>query len=487
VILQIDCLEEQRSLHISEWNFRNIVKKKLQHLLLCKQDYWRNRCTARWAKLGDENTSFFHSMATIRYRKNSITSLSREDGSLAVEHHEKAGLLWHSYKQRLGVSLPISQSFDFVPYLKILEGLEALSSPFSHKEIDKVVAHMPSDRSPGPDGFSGLFLKVCWHEVKYDFYRLCQEFWDCSVNLQSINDSFITLIPKILSPETPNDFKPISLLNICLKLITKSLANRLQDVILKLVHTNQYGFLQPRNIQDCVGWSYEYIHQCKQGNSKTVILKLDFAKAFDAVEHEAVLKVFECFGCDARWLTWLHMLMSTGTSEILLNGMPGKKFFCHRGVRQVDPLSPLLFVGVSDLLQGMVNHLCRLGVLQAPLDIPNSDFPIVQYADDTLLIMQASSSQLSALKLPLEDFAQATGLRVNYAKSCLIPVNILEERIDSLAAYFGCAVGKLPFTYLGLPLGVTKPTIQDLSERIVWAPRGGGVNRCYSNFNSFSN
>jgi hypothetical protein len=160
------------------------------------------------------------------------------------------------------------------------------------------------------------------------------------------------------------------------------------------------------------------------------------------------------------------MLMSMGTSEIMLNGMPGKKFFCRRGVRLGDPLSPLLFVGVSDLLQGMVNHLCWLGVLHASLDIPNSDFPIVQYADDTFLIMQASSSQLPALKLFLEDFAQATGLRVNYAKSCLIPVNVSEERIDSLAATFGCDVGKLPFTYLGLPLGVTKPTIQDLSPLV---------------------
>jgi hypothetical protein len=61
--------------------------------LLCKQDYWRKRCTARWARLGDENTSFFHSMATIRYRKNLISSLSREDGSVVVDHAEKAGLL----------------------------------------------------------------------------------------------------------------------------------------------------------------------------------------------------------------------------------------------------------------------------------------------------------------------------------------------------------------------------------------------------------
>jgi hypothetical protein len=133
-----------------------------------------------------------------------------------------------------------------------------------------------------------------------------------------------------------------------------------------------------------------------------VILKLDFAKAFNNVEHEAILKFFSAFGCDQRWIMWLKMLMSSGTSEILLNGVPGKKFNCRTGVRQGDPLSPLLFVGVSELLQAMVNGLFQEGQLVAPLNIPNTDFPIVQYADDTLLILQACPIQLTALKEVLE-------------------------------------------------------------------------------------
>jgi hypothetical protein len=151
------------------------------------------------------------------------------------------------------VSIPIASSFDFSPYLNHLENLHDLSRPFTYEEIDLVVSHMPNDCSPRPDGFTGLFLKICWPVIEYDFYRLCQEFWNCFVNLKSINNSFITLIPKIQAPEGPNDFMPISLLNLCLKLLTKILANRLQDKILKLVHTNQYGFLKSRNIQDCVG------------------------------------------------------------------------------------------------------------------------------------------------------------------------------------------------------------------------------------------
>jgi hypothetical protein len=151
---------------------------------------------------------------------------------------------------------------------------------------------------------------------------------------------------------------------------------------------------------------------------------------------------------------------------VLLNGVPGKKFFCRRGVRQGDPVSPLLFVGVSELLQAMANRLFQNGVLHAPLNIPNMDFHIVQYADDTILIMQACPIQLAALKELLEVFAQATGLRVNYAKSSLMPINVSDEQMELLADSFGCCVGRLPFTYLGLPLGTTKPTIQDMSPLV---------------------
>jgi hypothetical protein len=69
IILMLDTYEEQRIMHITKWNFRNIIKERLQHLLLCKHEYWRKHCTARWARLGDDKTALFHSMATIRYKK----------------------------------------------------------------------------------------------------------------------------------------------------------------------------------------------------------------------------------------------------------------------------------------------------------------------------------------------------------------------------------------------------------------------------------
>ena len=99
--------------------------------------------------------------------------------------------------------------------------------PFLKEEIDLIVKHLPSDKAPGPDDFNGLFLKKCWDIIKSDFYKLCEEFYNGELDLQSINNSYITLVPKISNPESINDYRPISLLNSSIKLLTKILADRL--------------------------------------------------------------------------------------------------------------------------------------------------------------------------------------------------------------------------------------------------------------------
>jgi len=85
----------------------------------------------------------------------------------------------------------------------------------------------------------------------------------------------------------------------------------------------------------------------------------------------------------------------------------------------------------------------------------------LQYADDTLINLEGCGRQLFILKALLNSFALSTGLKVNFQKSMMVPINISHEKLKHLALTFGCSTGSLPFSYLGLPLGSTKPRIDD--------------------------
>jgi hypothetical protein len=128
---------------------------------------------------------------------------------------------------------------------------------------------------------------------------------------------------------------------------------------------------------------------------------------------------------------------------------------------------PLFYSSTAaDLLPCIINKAHSQGLLTLLIEAdPSNDFPIIQYADDTI----ASQTELFCLKGLLHSFYESTGLRVNFDKSQMIPLNLSHDQALDLASTFGCQLGTLPFKYLGLPLGTTKPRIDDcmpLMDRI---------------------
>jgi hypothetical protein len=226
-------------------------------LLNIQKIYWKQCAAIKWVTDGDICSRFFHAHAAIKHRKNSIATLTDDNGITLFEHEHKSGLLWDAFKCRLGSSDFSGIGFDLSELLTSNEQLHELDSPFTKLEIDSIIKLLPSDKSPGLDGFNTNFIKKCWHVIAPDFYDLCDKFYQGEVCLRSINVSFIVLIPKMENPQKVGDYRPISLLNNSMKILTKLLANRLQPFMSRLIHKNQYGFIKGRSIQDCLAWAYE--------------------------------------------------------------------------------------------------------------------------------------------------------------------------------------------------------------------------------------
>lgn len=155
----------------------------------------------------------------------------------------------------------------------------------------------------------------------------------------------------------------------------------------------------------------------------------------------------------------MTMILSTGKTAVMLNGVPGRWINCKHGLRQGDPISPYLVIIVADLLQRLICRAAQNG-LHHPLD-SSKPCPVLQYADDTPILAKGDVASMSALKTILDDFSIATGLGINFHKSTFVPMHIDGDDALDMARILGCGISTFPQTYLGLPLSPHKIKVSD--------------------------
>ncbi|KAK2644720.1 hypothetical protein Ddye_019915 [Dipteronia dyeriana] len=190
-----------------------------------------------------------------------------------------------------------------------------------------------------------------------DFYR------DGSA-VKHVNRTFITLIPKVKNPISLKDYKPISLVRVVYKILAKVLASRLKKVMDFIISLCQMTFVMGRQIVDSFVITGEIIHSWKKSNLGGLVVKLDFGKAYDIVDHEFLFEILSRMGFGSKWVEWIRWCVISPLMSVLVNGCPMKEFPVERGLRLGDPLSSFLFNMVVVVLSKMLYKARECGLIK---------------------------------------------------------------------------------------------------------------------------
>jgi len=323
-------------------------------------------------------------------------------------------------------------------------------------EIHTIIKNMRSNAAPGPDGLNAAFYKSSWEWIGKDVLDLVTSFYE-SVSLPiDINRTHITLIPKISAPNTPKDYRPISLCNVAYKIIAKSLAERIKNHLAHIIHPSQAAFIQGRHIASNIIIAQEIIHSFNLKNWKqnAFFLKLDLAKAFDRIEWNFIVNALKRQGFKDNFIRLIYNCISTTTMSAIINGEPAPSFHPQRGVRQGCPLSPYLFIiAVNELsicLQHHSNAQNISGIILGP-DCPR--IHSLLFADDLIICGQATYDEASKIKNILQAFCSASGQTPNlYKSSIMFSRNVDSQSKMEVKSIFPISDLSPNTTYLGHPL-----------------------------------
>ena len=291
----------------------------------------------------------------------------------------------------------------------------------SREEVKQAVWECGIDKAPGFNGFNFKYIREMWEAIKEEIYESVMEFFVEGQSVRHLNVTWVTLIPKVENPTSIDDFEPISMVGALYKIIAKILSSRLKEVIAPLIDESQSAFVMHRQILDGVLIANESLRWLKKNKIPGTLIKLDFQKAYDSVKWSFLELVMEKLGFGQKWIRWIMNCVRTASMSILLNGSPLQPFKIEKGLRQGDPLSPYLFILVSEALVYILKKAHDMNLIQADsIGKAKVSLKHLQFADDTFIFAPKNSTCIMNYFRILDVFALMSGLSLNYSKSCFI-------------------------------------------------------------------
>ncbi|GAU45522.1 hypothetical protein TSUD_186790 [Trifolium subterraneum] len=348
-----------------------------------KLQRWGKKKRVRFKEEIDECVRRMNELrATARSKKKKVTKLIADNGTESLTQEELCEVA-KSYFDTL--FKPRDRDYDLV--LDLIQSRVTdddnlfLTAPITKVEIQQALFQMHPDKSPGPDGFNPAFYQRFWEQCSEDIFSAASNWIERGYFPTSLNETNIYLIPKCDNPTSMKDLRPISLCNVLYKMISKVLANR------------------------------GYPHALKrktQGRRGELALKIDISKAYDKVDWGFLRGVMTKMGFTDVWIRWVMMCVSLVNYSVLMNYDRVGPIFPGRGLRQGDPLSPYLFILVTECLTALIHRAVGRGDLHGVRICRGApEVSHLLFADDCFLFCRANVAEVNELMRILHTYEQA--------------------------------------------------------------------------------
>ncbi|KAA3457378.1 reverse transcriptase [Gossypium australe] len=435
-------------------NLAELIDTKLQLNFEIDKDesYWEQRARVNWVRLGDRNTTFFHS----KQWQNCIHKLQDPDGRATEDQQEMAEIVKNYFQS-------LFKAEEMGHFEHILTGVDrciseednrCLVRPFIKEEIWEALTNMGATKAPGEDGLPAIFFQKLWHIFGNEVSSFCIQQLNGGMEVTRLNTTHIVLILKKVHQTNLSHFRPINLCNVIYKIMAKAIANSFRGVLEKCIDKAQSAFVPGRLISDNALITYELLNTLKKKRIRRkglMAVKLDMSKAYDRVEWSFLKVMMGKMGFDPRWVNLIMMCISTVSYAIVLNRHIGNIFYPSRGLRQGDPLSPFLFL--------IYGEASRRG--------PQISYLL--FADDCILFGEATERGANILKRVLREYRICSRQQVNFDKSTIFfSSNTSTEGKDLVTRLLGVRSSNDLERYLGLPNMVgrrKKEAFQNLKDR----------------------
>nr|XP_051202041.1 uncharacterized protein LOC127315609 [Lolium perenne] len=317
-VTELDRVADATGLDEDGWALRYHLEDQLSALDRADEEYWRQHSRVQWTLQGDSCTAYFMPSRT--------GAGGREIRRFATseENHD-------------------------------------LELTFTAHELDEVLASMKQDSAPGPDGLPVMFFKRFWGTIRGPILQILNDFALGRVDVARLNYGIITLIPKVKGADNIRKYRPITLINVIFKFVAKAYAIRLAPVAHRVIDRSQSAFIKGRCLHVGALALHKIVHELHVRKQKGLLLKLDFEKAYDRVNWDFLQEILLRKGFSAMMVHRLMQLVRGGQTAINVNGEIGNFFRNARGVRQGDPLSPILFDFLVDGLAAIITKANAAG------------------------------------------------------------------------------------------------------------------------------